>query len=588
MVPVGDNVYKGALRSVGFPGVDYYIQATDGEITSFLPSLQPAALPFQLAVGPNLVPEIVHDPVTRAPAGLNLPIRADATDSTNFLANVKLYWRRAGELRYTVLDMLKIGGNVHEAIIPGGDTTADIEYYIRAVDDLGVGSTIATADAPFRITFTCHSDAECDDGNACNGVAHCDEVAGRCVAGTAPAAVIVAMGGSMVAGFQSSVLVESLQRQSSPALLAAQACIPFTLPLIAEGGHTLDGHDRPFNLSSVAQDVTDKSLSSLGGRINPESQPANLAVPGATLKQVGTTRQNRRNPLFELVLQGPAFDAYPAATKKERRTYRKGSQLAQAIQLAPSLILLAVGTDDVLAPTVRGKVRRLPKEGAFKTGFERLVKKLRSKTTADIVVANIPDVTTFPHMLPIGTVVGELPFRAFAECPCPADQARCDITDHLERSIVPAAVRGGKGSHPAGSVVPYKSLNKQLRRGALCAAPFAGTEDVFTRTEVLDPKELAVIRQRIGAMNGAIAEVAAAQNLVLVDAHRLVAGVPDRSFTGGFFSLDGIYPSSEGQRQLANAFIAAVNAEITARGRFGGLSTPIASIGGAAPVSKPK
>jgi hypothetical protein len=588
MVPVGDDVYKGALRSVTFPGVDFYIQATDGEITSFLPSLQPAALPFQIAVGPNVVPEIVHDPVTRAPAGLDLPIRAEVTDSTNFLANVKLFWRHAGELRYTALDMLKIGGDVYEAIIPGGDTTVDIEYYIRAVDDLGVGSTSAAADAPFRITFTCHSDAECDDGNACNGVARCDEEAGRCVAGTAPAAVIVAMGGSITAGFQSSVLVESLQRQSAPALLAAQACIPFTLPLIAEGGHTIDGHDRPFNLSSATQDLTDESLSSLGGRINPENQPFNLAVPGATLKQVSSTRQSRRNPLFELVLQGPGFDKSLAATKKERRIYRKGSQLSQAIQLAPSLILLAVGTDDVLQPTLRGKVRRLPKEGAFKGGFERLVQKLRSKTTADIVVANIPDVTTFPHMLPVGAVVGELPFSAFAECPCPADQARCDITDHLERSIVPVAVRGGKGSHPDGSVVPYQRLNRQLEREALCAAPFVGTEDAFRRTEVLDPKELSAIRQRIGVLNGAIAEVAAAQNLVLVDMHGLVAGVQDKSFTGGFFSLDGIYPSSAGQRQLANAFIDAVNAEIAARGRFGGLSTPIASIGEAAPVSQPE
>lgn len=378
--------------------------------------------------------------------------------------------------------------------------------------------------------------------------------------------VIVAIGDSITAGFQSGVLVESLQHESYAALIAAQAGIPFTLPLIEEPGSITEDlffrkDCRPFNLDTDTLDKTDGNLCVLGGRKNPEDQPLNLAVPGANLKQIVQTRKKISNPLFELILQGPLYDSHIQGLKD-------GTQIAQAVQLNPSLVILWVGNNDALGAALKTNIKELTKTNHFQNNFDFLVQKLR-ETGADIAVANIPDVTVIPHLLRVGEVVGDLPFRVVANCPDPTD-----ITANLEASIVPRNIQRGRGEHPTGSLVPLLNINTVFETFELCLSPLDGDENTFSRREILDPGEIAVIQNRITEFNQVIADIAERDDLALVDVNALLAG-EDTSFTGGIFSLDGIHPSIVGHQLIANAFIEVINNEIIDRGEFGGFTTLI-------------
>ncbi len=78
------------------PGVHYYIYATDGQLASTNPAIDPVNNPYGIAVLPNVLPVIVHNDVTSAPLEQDLTLLADVTDNTNMVASVTLYYRNKG------------------------------------------------------------------------------------------------------------------------------------------------------------------------------------------------------------------------------------------------------------------------------------------------------------------------------------------------------------------------------------------------------------------------------------------------------------------------------------------------------------
>lgn len=140
---VGGTRYSGTIpgSAVEEPGVDYYITATDGETTSSSPSLQAADNPHQISILPNQPPFLAHAPVTSVVAGADIRIQATASDGTNELQDVRLFYRRIGVLDPTEIVMQPVIGDLFSATIPGGDVTADgVEYHIVARDDLGIST----------------------------------------------------------------------------------------------------------------------------------------------------------------------------------------------------------------------------------------------------------------------------------------------------------------------------------------------------------------------------------------------------------------------------------------------------------------
>ncbi len=155
MSAVDESLYEATIpgSAVSSPGLDYYITATDGEVTSSLPSTSPANTPYQIAILPNEPPEIDHTPVTELTSGSPIPISATVIDDTDALESTTLYYRQIGDLTYTTVEMTNTGGDTYEAEIPGSEVTDDgVQYYIEATDNFGVRNTEGTRDLPIEVT----------------------------------------------------------------------------------------------------------------------------------------------------------------------------------------------------------------------------------------------------------------------------------------------------------------------------------------------------------------------------------------------------------------------------------------------------
>ncbi len=166
------NTYQGTIpgSSVQTPGVDYYITATDGQSTASDPSVDPTNNPYQIAILPNVAPEITHTPITASTSGMTIEIVAQIVDNTNSLATAELYYRKTGQLIYQEMDMNNTGGNNYAARIPSNYVTAEgVDYYIFAEDDFGVGSYHGTRDEPHRIYVGFEADIFASWQGACVG-----------------------------------------------------------------------------------------------------------------------------------------------------------------------------------------------------------------------------------------------------------------------------------------------------------------------------------------------------------------------------------------------------------------------------------
>jgi len=279
-----------------------------------------------------------------------------------------------------------------------------------------------------------------------------------------------------------------------------------------------------------------------------------LAVPGANLKDVSSTADSSSNPNFKAALLGPLYGV-------SLKGYKTGTELAQTVRLDPGIVILWIGNNDILGAATKANPKKMTKTADFKKRFADLFQKLKS-LGADVVTATIPDVTLIPHMLRVGEKIGDLPFRVVKLCG--------DITSNIEESIVPRGIQRGRGEHPIGSLVPFLNLNTKLEGLELCFfGPFEGNENTFSKNEVLDPNEIQSVKLRTAELNAAIFETAALHDSPVIDINELLRN-RDLSFAGGLFSLDGIHPSSEGHRIIANVFIDAINRKIEERGSFGG------------------
>jgi VWFA-related protein len=135
------------------PGVDYYITATDGQSSASDPTIEPNRNPYQIAILPNVAPVITHTPPTTLSPGSPLTINANIVDNTNYLALVKLFYRKTGQLVYTELNMVNASGSVYQGIIDAMDITMDgIDYYIEATDNFGVSAFNGTPDKPNTVS----------------------------------------------------------------------------------------------------------------------------------------------------------------------------------------------------------------------------------------------------------------------------------------------------------------------------------------------------------------------------------------------------------------------------------------------------
>ena len=234
----------------------------------------------------------------------------------------------------------------------------------------------------------------------------------------------------------------------------------------------------------------------------------------------------------------------------------QGSQVAQATALAPTFVTLWIGNNDVLGAVVRGRavdgVTMTP-VASFKSAYEQVASALVA-TGAFVIAANLPDVTSIPFATTLAAVV----------------------TDPLTGAPVlvdgrPVPLLGPTGPLPSGSLVTL-AASMLLSQGIGIPSAQGGTGLPLPDEVVLDPAEVAAIRDRVNALNHVIRETCLAAGFALLDVHALMHELTTRGrevggvtlsgafLTGGVFSYDGVHLTDLGYAVVANEWIAVINA----------------------------
>jgi pimeloyl-ACP methyl ester carboxylesterase len=151
-----------------YPGMEFYFLATDGQLITTKPGVNPQMYPYAIAIKNNEPPIISHVPVTVGQVGVDVSISCEVFDETDFVDIVELNYRKTGgNPVYTTMTLTNSGGNNFGGIIPGSVMTeAGIDYYIRAVDNLGVAATSGSNDEPHTIGLISFWESHLNNGIA--------------------------------------------------------------------------------------------------------------------------------------------------------------------------------------------------------------------------------------------------------------------------------------------------------------------------------------------------------------------------------------------------------------------------------------
>jgi lysophospholipase L1-like esterase len=355
--------------------------------------------------------------------------------------------------------------------------------------------------------------------------------------GKADLSRLVIIGDSLLADFQNGSLMASQQTNGISALIARQAGVSLSLPLIAEPG--FPNVLQLINPGPPPQIVRASGVST--GRVDLATQPMNLAVPGHRVIDALETRPDFPiDSLTDLVL------GFPGLLGGVSR-----SQIEWAEALQPTTIIIWIGNNDALNAAIAGDISALTPAAQFESAYSNLVARLAA-TGATLVVANIPDVTVIPYVLPVSetAAVFGVPLTTFV--------AALGVTTN-----------------------DYLTLDNLEAVGAILQGFVSGP---LTDAQVLDSAEVAQIRAATQEFNRIIAAQAAAKGAVLVDMNRFLTRLDRHGrtvegqhlttrFLGGIFSLDGVHPSNTGAALTANHFIHIMNAKAAAHIRPVNVST---------------
>jgi hypothetical protein len=350
--------------------------------------------------------------------------------------------------------------------------------------------------------------------------------------GSADFTRFVALGDSLSQGFSNGGVYQGVQVNSIPALVARQAGVPdFEQPLISAPG--IPGLLRLAGL--VPPTVVPRPGNGQPVNLNLPRPYNNLAVSGFDVRDVVVTRTG--NPIIDVTLRG------------------LGTALEQAAFLQPTLAFVWLGNNDVLGAATSGIVIdgvTLTRPDQFAADLQTVVGTLQA-VGADIVMANIPDVTAIPFVNTLAPVLVN-------------PQTQQPVRDPNGNLIPLIGPDGplGSGDRVLLSATTELAMGKGL-------PPALGGTGPLSNSAVLSAAELALISNRVQALNAIIANVANQSGAAFFDVNAFFRGIVANGYhvggitltpaflTGGIFSYDGVHPAPVGYAVLANGFIEAIN-----------------------------
>jgi lysophospholipase L1-like esterase len=364
----------------------------------------------------------------------------------------------------------------------------------------------------------------------------------------------VAVGTSLSSGYESGGLVDRHQVHSFPSIFARQigktvdvsgGAGTFTQPTI-----NFDGIPALSEIKSYSPLIINNSGRTTGAPTNLSQATAfhNMGIPGAVLIDLVDTTHYHNTV-------APVFRQNFTYFNIIQRT--RGTVLAQALSLQPTIMSIEYGANEVLGPSATLGIAPSPATGP---GYAQLMtialNTIHTLSPAtNVAVFNVPDVTAIPFF----TTLSAFTQSATTGQPLPLVGANGPLQpgDLVLLSAGPQIATGT--GIPAGGV---NYLNP----------PAGSNGQALPESQILRAAEVTATRAVIADLNAVVDSVSTRPFAAKVDLAGLLATIAtsgvqiggnvytDAFVTGGLFSLDGVHPNDLGYALMANTMIGAINA----------------------------
>jgi hypothetical protein len=351
-------------------------------------------------------------------------------------------------------------------------------------------------------------------------------------AGQAGGSTHLVLGEGLAAGMGDFSLSEETQRYCFPNLLAQQMGVGFAQPLVEAPGIGI-AVGFPGLGASVPRLMQTTALEQF-----PPPRPfSNLSVPGLKVADVLTLRpapplirrDDEKQTAVNLLLGLPDLlrgGAGPLPTPLEL-----------ALRQHPLCIILELGYYDFLEPAVTGDVGRLPDVDTLAGQFDRILAPMADRKV-EILVLTVPDPTDTAHF-------------STAEAAARCLRVKPEVLDRAYRLAGDSLV----------TVNGLLQMAWQIQTGRF---------EALQPGHVLGGEAAQAVRDRVGALNARLLDMAARRGAVVYDLHDLFCRVRREGvlvgsrrltadYLGGFYSLNGYYPGPTGQALIAADLVECVN-----------------------------
>lgn len=369
----------------------------------------------------------------------------------------------------------------------------------------------------------------------------------------------IALGNSLTSGFADGGLYLEGQQNSFPGMIAEQMKAvgggSFATPYFSAAQANGTGYAKLTGFTATGSPIITKETGNLAvtGQTTVPGVGAvtlyakytgdinNYGVPGVKLVHARYPGYAAVNGLYERLLTG--------AYGTNNTTY-----LDFATSKPWTFFSLWLGNNDILGYASAGgdgAANAPTPKSTFTTEYNAVVAKLVS-TGAKGVVATIPDVLSTPYFttVTLATLKAAVPAAPAFYIKTGAGVTRAaTATDLFTLTLSSDGVIGTGTAPNLYGISPANPIESKY---------------------VLDPEEVAVVKDYVTAYNNTIRTVANANGLALVDAYTILneysagkkvngVAVSAAYIRGNLFSLDGIHLTPMGYAIVANEFISAIN-----------------------------
>ena len=299
----------------------------------------------------------------------------------------------------------------------------------------------------------------------------------------------------------------------------------------------------------------------------------NLGIKGAFLTDVLNARDASTSYTAQFGAPNPLFDAVLRGF---------GTQMELTMAQQPTLVTLWIGHNDILAFATRGGLFPITDPTLFGADYATILDNLQAVGT-QVVIGNIADVKNTPFFTTVGPGIGlklqELQIPGLVYGKTGGDVGVATLDDLFTKSVL-VLLTGSSATVYIGDMTGayYTDNGIPVPPNVNTAFPFGlAAENPWPNDLTLDPDEMAIVDQIVGAYNGIIEGEAAARGYAIADVRTLLADIGSQggivengiNFTSEFilgnaYSLDGVHPTTQGYGLVANVFIKTINEKYSA------------------------